>query len=257
MRLLGELTRDEVANLAPLALLVVPTAAVEQHGPHLPLATDMLIGEAVARAAIAQVGSDVPVVLAPLLPYGSSHHHLEYGALSLRNRTYLDVARDLLESAVASGFRTVFYLNSHGGNDECLKLAARETVLEHDVVIGACSYWDVARSMIEASDFPKALPMPGHAGQFETCLMLAIAPDLVKLGALTGGEHGRTVQDMVRLAGVAGVAVNAAGDWRAIDGFTDPPDRPTAELGHGLLLLIGRAVGRAMTEVYRAAAPTK
>ncbi|HZJ08914.1 MAG TPA: creatininase family protein [Trueperaceae bacterium] len=254
MRLLAELTRNELASVAPRALLVIPTAATEQHGPHLPLATDTFIGEAVARSAVAEVGDDIEVVLAPLLPYGSSHHHLVYGALSLSSSTYLAVAGDLLTSAIASGFRTIFYLNSHGGNDECLKLAARDTVLEHDVVIGACSYWDVARSVLEASAFPRSVPLPGHAGHFETCLMLAIAPELVELDRLPGSEHGKTVQEVVGLAGVAGVAVRAAADWRAIDGYTDSPTGPTAELGHELLLLIGRAVGHAMTELYRAAA---
>jgi len=74
--LLSELTRDEVREVALRATLILPTAATEQHGPHLPLATDSTIAEGIALGAAAIASCQVPVVVAPVVPFGNSHHHL-------------------------------------------------------------------------------------------------------------------------------------------------------------------------------------
>ena len=95
--------------------VVVPIAAVEQHGRHLPVFTDsMLLGEVVRRAA-ERLGDRV--VWAPLLWLGNSHHHLDFaGTLSAAPRTYLDLLGDLIDNLVAHGFRRIVLLNGHGGN---------------------------------------------------------------------------------------------------------------------------------------------
>ncbi len=113
--LLQEMKWPDVAAVSPDLPVVVPIAAVEQHGRHLPLFTDsMLLGEVVRRAAEALGGR---VVWTPLLWLGNSHHHLEFaGTLSAAPRTYLDVLGDLIDNLVTHGFRRVVLLNGHGGN---------------------------------------------------------------------------------------------------------------------------------------------
>ena len=88
--LLNELTRGELNQIAPEAVVVLPTGATEQHGPHLPVGTDTFAVEAVARGAVAALADRMPVLMAPVLPYGSSHHHLSFGgtmSLTLRRTT--------------------------------------------------------------------------------------------------------------------------------------------------------------------------
>lgn len=242
---LAHMTRDEVASYAPASILVLVTAATEQHGPHLPLGTDMLIGEAVARAALSRLSTGTPFVLAPVMPYGSSHHHLIYSALSLATTTFLAGVMDLLESALVSGFRRMYVINSHGGNVECVRLAARDTALSHSAIVGSCSYWDVSRPAIEAAGLGYTGPVPGHAGQFETSLMLAIAPALVKADRIPPGKHHRPKEAAVA---THGSVVQAHGDWARTGGVTDAPNHPSAELGRALLDLIGERVAAALNE---------
>ncbi|MGN6484428.1 MAG: creatininase family protein, partial [Thermomicrobiales bacterium] len=112
------LRRDEIrSRLADGALVVLPTAATEQHGPHLPTGHDSVTVEHIARAAAD--ASLAEVILAPVLCFGSSQHHLPFGGtLSLSTETYYHVARDLVESILASGARRVLLLNGHGGNQQ-------------------------------------------------------------------------------------------------------------------------------------------
>ena len=78
-KLLQELTRTEAKHLGPEAVIVFPVGATEQHGPHLPTGTDHFAVEHIARAGAAVAAAHVPVVVAPTLPFGSSHHHIPFG----------------------------------------------------------------------------------------------------------------------------------------------------------------------------------
>ena len=94
--LLHELTRKEAGAVAPEALLVLPVGAIEQHGPHLPVGTDYLTVEYLAREAANQAQQEIPILIAPTLPFGSSHHHLSFGGtMSLSTETYYRTLLDL------------------------------------------------------------------------------------------------------------------------------------------------------------------
>lgn len=179
--LLAELISPEIAALAPHTPVVVPVAAMEQHGRHLPLATDsMLLGEVVRRVE-PRLGRDA--LFAPLLWLGNSHHHLEYaGTLSAGPRTYLDLVNDLFENLLGHGFRRILFLNGHGGNITPAKQATFEVRQRHrartDLLLLFASYWDFAHPERGRSDFAQSAV--GHACEWETSMMLAIRPDLVK-----------------------------------------------------------------------------
>src|SRR5215217_2326326 len=109
--LLQELTREEARAVVPDTLLVFPTGATEQHGPHLPVWTDTWAVEHVAREAAAAVAGEIPILVAPTMPFGSSHHHLPFGVtMSLATETYYRVLVDLLEALITGGFRRIFVL---------------------------------------------------------------------------------------------------------------------------------------------------
>jgi creatinine amidohydrolase len=176
------LTRDEIGALAPSAVAVLPTAAIEQHGPHNPVGLDTMCCMAVARRAADAAGPDLNAIVCPPLHFGSSHHHLPWpGVLTLTSRTFGVVLYELLDSLRMMGFRRTLILNGHGGNEFLIQQTARDFVLafrEMHVVAG--SYWNIARAALEAIPHDGEFSIPGHAGSFETSLMLHLDPDLVK-----------------------------------------------------------------------------
>jgi creatinine amidohydrolase len=232
--LLHEITRGESAARTREALVVVPIGATEQHGPHLPLGTDFLIVEHVAWAAAqsARQSTELDVLVTPTLPFGSSHHHLPFGGtVSLASERYFGALRDMVASLVQAGFQRVFLLNGHGGNHELMQVVVRDLALEHPANLGGASYWDLAREALAGKSLDTIGHLPGHAGVFETSLILALRPDLV--------GHPLPHRDEAELARVAmprtPYRVERAGFWEGIDGYTDSPDQASAELGQRLL----------------------
>ena len=134
--LFHELTREEARALVPQALVVLPVGSTEQHGPHLPVITDTISVEHIARAAAAEAAKTVPVLVTPTLPFGSSDHHLPFGGtMSMRTDTYYRVLCELVESLITGGAKRVFIINGHGGNHEVAQLAARDVALKHPVSV--------------------------------------------------------------------------------------------------------------------------
>jgi creatinine amidohydrolase len=161
--------------------VVFPVAAVEQHGRYMPLFTDsLLLGEVLRRVKQAPVAGRV--LFAPLQWLGNSHHHLDFpGTLSASPRVYLDLLRDLAECVLAHGFRRIVFVNGHGGNIVPAQQALFELRQKYrdrsDLLLLALTYWD-------AADPVQAIPgltqrQMGHACEWETSMVLAVAPHLV------------------------------------------------------------------------------
>jgi creatinine amidohydrolase len=253
MRLFDEMTREEVRGLAPEALAVLPVGATEQHGPHLPVGTDRFAVEAIARAAAEATADQIPVVVTPTLPFGSSSHHLPFsGTLSLSTETYLRVVMDLAESLIIDGFRRIFILNGHGGNHELIQLAARDLALKHPAHLAAASYWTIAWDGFVAVKGDTPGRMPGHAGVFETSLVMALRPDLVH----EPRPHRNLSDEPVTTTFAARYRAEHHGFWQEITGYTDSPDQGTAELGRAYLDAAADSVSRAFVEFYAACGET-
>lgn len=243
--LLHEITRGEAAARAPGALAVLPVGATEQHGPHLPLGTDFLAVEHIARSAAALAQPETDVLVTPTLPFGSSHHHYPFGGtISLATEHYYAALRDMVESLVIAGFQRVFILNGHGGNHELVQLVARDLILRHPVNLAAASYWDLARATLLEHEPDLGRHLPGHAGLFETSLIMAIRPDLVSPSL---PQRGAAEQAAATVAAVP-FRVERAGWWQSLDGFTDGPALASAERGTRLLQSIVLAVAEAFVQ---------
>jgi creatinine amidohydrolase len=245
---LHEITRDEAARRAPGALVVLPVGATEQHGPHLPLGTDFLIVEHVTRAAALQASPNIDVLVAPTFQTGSSHHHLPFGGtISLATDRYYGALRDMTESLIQSRFRRIFIVNGHGGNHELIELVVRDLALSHPCNLAAASYWDLARESLADRALDMGERLPGHAGAFETSLIMALHPDLVA----TRLPH-RTAEELARSSvPPAPFRAERHGFWQSIDGYTDSPDQASAERGQRLLEVIVAAVSTALVRFAR------
>lgn len=246
--LFNELTRERLKELAPEALVVLPVGATEQHGPHLPVGTDTFAVQYIARSAAQSASSEITTILAPALPFGSSHHHLPFGGtFSFSTETYYRLLVELLESLVAGGFRKAFILNGHGGNAELIQLAARDVAREHPISVAAAPYWTISWDALVEAGIHQQGKLPGHAGRFETSLVLAMRPDLV--------VEPRPHRDLPEASGVPRVASpyrsEHHGSWQAMDGFTDSPDLGEAEIGEHALALTIEAVSQTFVAFAR------
>jgi creatinine amidohydrolase len=236
---LGEMTREEIRQVAAETVVVLPTASVEQHGPHLPILTDSIICEAVCARAAEEAAAEISVTVSPILPYGLSRHHLPYpGVLSLTSATYIRAIAEVCETLAKSGFRRIAIVNGHGGNDEAIRLAARDVMNDYPVTILAASYWSlVGPAVTEAARNAAVEPVPGHAGGFETSLVLALRPDLVR------GRPPALAESSGRLS-------RRIGDG---PGYSDDAAAASAETGHHLLRLIVGDVARVLVTLCRQA----
>lgn len=179
---LAEMTAPEVRSLSRDMPVIVPVAALEQHGGHLPVFTDsMLLGEVVRRTA-ERFARDA--LFAPLLWLGNSHHHLDLGGtLSAEPRAYLDLIASLAENLIHQGFRRIVFLNGHGGNDVPGRQAIFEVRQRHrqrkDLLLAFGTYWLLGAKPKEVEPSLEQDQM-GHACEWETSMILRLRPDLVK-----------------------------------------------------------------------------
>ncbi|MEV5758651.1 creatininase family protein [Streptomyces tendae] len=238
---LTELTWREVRRAGEQGIAVLPIGSQEQHAGHLPMGTDTLLVEEVLDRALAvldQEPSAPEVVRLPALPFGHSPHHLFAAAVSLSAATLGAVLDDVLDSLVTSGYRRVMVVNGHGGNDEIMRLAVKRFALRARVTVAACSYWTVTADEEEAG---RPDVTPGHAGWFETSLMLAARPELVRtpVPARTPVEPPPLFDHPPH----PGLTVERHGEWERVDGSTD--DASGADAGRGGRLLDDRARGLA------------
>lgn len=227
--LLAEMTREQIREVAPASIAILPTASTEQHGPHLPICTDATICEAVCRLA-AEAAPEASAVVAPTVVFGISDHHRPYpGVLSLPSATFVQVVSDVCGGLIASGFRKVAIVNGHGGNDEAVRVVARDLANAHSVAVAATSYWLLAQGSDAFAEARGAGSVPGHAGHFETSLMLALRPDLVAGRPAAGaGRSDVPIRPGVTLAR-AGARI---GDG---PGHTDDAAGASVDLGRCLL----------------------
>ena len=158
---LALLNRSEVAQRAPDAIVVLPLGATEQHGPHLALGTDHLLVDRVACDAAAALAGRPDVIVAPTIPFGFSAHHMPFGAtVSISTRTLMRFLEEACHSLLASGFRRVFILNGHGGNEELVRVVARQVGADATALVAAGSYWVIAWDRLIAAGVRKSVSCP-------------------------------------------------------------------------------------------------
>jgi creatinine amidohydrolase len=158
-------------------LLILPTAAIEQHGHHLPLATDTLIGNLLLGHALALLPPEMPVYALPSICYGKSNEHIGFpGTMSVSASTFMAVIRDLGASVAASGFKKLVLYNTHGGNTSlddvmCRDLRAEFGLRTFFLTGAAGTKFEGIGAQERAYGF--------HAGEFETAMLLYGTPEFV------------------------------------------------------------------------------
>jgi creatinine amidohydrolase len=164
-------------------LLVLPTAAIEQHGHHLPLATDTLINNFLLGKALEKLAPETSVYALPTICYGKSNEHIGFpGTLSVSASTFMAVVRDLGASIAAAGFKKLALYNTHGGNSSLVDVMARDLRAEFGLRTFAL-YGSGGITFDGVSPQEKAYGF--HAGEIETAFLLSATPEFVDTSAYT------------------------------------------------------------------------
>jgi len=164
-------------------LLVLPTAAIEQHGHHLPLATDTLINNLLLGHALKKLPAELPVYALPPVHYGKSNEHIGFaGTLAVSASTFMAVLHDLGASLVSARFQKLVLYNTHGGNTALVDVMARDLRAEFGLRTFAL-YGSGGISFEDLSPQERAYGF--HAGEVETALLLASVPEFVDQSAYT------------------------------------------------------------------------
>lgn len=214
------------------AVVIVPVAAIEQHGPHLPTMVDTRLGHEVAvRAARKATAAGTTTLVTPVLWGGISEHHMAFGAtLTVSPATFQAILRDVANSLIRHGFTRILISNSHGGNQRAMQHAAETLAMEGNATVVAATYANEAAAaigeLLEDQDGVR------HAEEAETSMMLALEPDLVDASAL---DTLATPTDRAFLS-----AGKASFRWRPFshvtaNGVVGNPTRARADKGEALL----------------------
>jgi creatinine amidohydrolase len=173
-----EMTTKEFASIDPRTIAVLPVAAVEQHGPHLPVAVDAAINAAIVERMLELAPADLPVTVLPAMPVGKSVEHLGFpGTLTLSAETLIRLWTEIGESVARAGVRKLVIFNSHGGQPQVMEIVARELRIRCRMLVVGLSWWGLGQP---EGLFPDLELEHGiHGGSVETSMMMHIAPGLV------------------------------------------------------------------------------
>ena len=177
------LAQLQAAGRLQQAVAVLPIAATEQHGPHLPLCVDSAIVQALCDNARAALPADAPIWFLPTQNIGLSPEHQSFaGSLSLRPETALALWQDIAAGVAATGIRKLLIFNSHGGNVGLMDVAAREIRARWQMAVWHSSWYNlpfvpVTKNLFSADEHRFGV----HAGAVETSLMLALAPERIDM----------------------------------------------------------------------------
>jgi creatinine amidohydrolase len=233
--------------LSERSILVQPLGAIEQHGPHLPFETDLVVASEVSSAAVSEVGNDLDVwLLPPLAVTKSNEHAWSPGTLWLSASTLLAVLDDIGRCVATLPSRRLVFFNGHGGNSALLNVACRELRLRH----GLMTF--LAHPGVPPDQGGKStageLGMGIHGGTDETSLMLHLRPDLVDMDAAARNVPEALSQNRyVRFGGP--VSFGWLSNDFGPDGHIGDPLPATAERGKDLFEAAVQAFGEALGEV--------
>jgi creatinine amidohydrolase len=173
----------EYAAIDPIrTIAILPTAAIEQHGPHLPVGTDTLIAEGLLARLRAACPTDLDIRILPVQAVGKSNEHLwARGTLTLTAATALAAWTEIGLSVARAGVRKIVILNSHGGNLDLCSILSRELRVQAGMLAVKAGWGSMG--MPEGVYSPQELRFGIHGGDAETSLMLAMYPETVDMSA--------------------------------------------------------------------------
>lgn len=245
----AELRAPEFADLSARTIAILPVGSAEQHGPHLPLNTDFVVADSLARDVVDGYGDELSLMLLPSLAVSKSNEHAwSPGTLWLSAATLLSVLDEIARCVATTPVRKLVFLNGHGGNSALLQVASRDVRLAHGLSTFVM-HPSVPPDQGGTSPADE-LGMGIHAGLEETSVMLHLRPDLVRLelGQRSVPEHLASFE-RVRFGGA--VSFGWLSSDFGTDGSLGDPTGATAEHGKRKYEAMITTAARSLAEVAR------
>ncbi len=250
-------TRD-FARLDPArTIAVLPVAATEQHGPHLPLGVDTVLVDGIVDASLPHLPADLSVLFLPTQPVGLSPEHARFpGTLTLKAETVLRLWTDIGESVAAAGVRKLLLFNSHGGQVSVLDLVARDLRARLNLLVYSCSWFKLPLHDAQGQDLHALFSAEEHrfgihGGEIETSMMLALAPARVQMAQAK--NFVSTAQARAQQFPILGNGHSAKLGWQTQDyhsvGAVGNAAAATAAKGEALVQAAGRALAQLLAEL--------
>jgi creatinine amidohydrolase len=248
-------TRDFAALDPATAVAVLPVAATEQHGPHLPLSVDQTLVDGVVAAALPHLGPQLPVLFLPTQQVGySPEHSLFPGTLTLSSATVAAIWIELGQCVAAAGLKKLLLLNSHGGQVSVMDIVARELRSRSNLIVYSCSWWNLPLGAEVNGLFSAGEHRFGvHGGEIETSMMLALRPQTVAMERAR--DFRSTSQDRAAAFPILGNGSSAKLGWQMQDynpaGAAGNAQAATAEKGEAVVQAAGRQLALLLAELSR------
>lgn len=238
-------------------IAVLPVAATEQHGPHLPLSVDTDLVNGIIAAALPHMAPGLPALFLPTQAVGFSPEHARFdGTLTLKSETVLRVWTELGECVAASGVKKLVLFNAHGGQVGAMDLVARDLRARLGMLVYSVNWFNLPLIGPDGQDVNALFGGEEHrfgihAGDIETSMMLALAPERVRMAQ---AEYFRsTAKDRAERFPILGNGKSAKLGWQMQDynanGAVGNAAAATAEKGRAVLDAAGRALAQALAEI--------
>ena len=249
-------TRDFAAlaaSAAERAVAVLPVAAIEQHGPHLPVGVDTVLVDGIVRACLPHLPAELPVLFLPTQAVGKSNEHIRFpGTLTLGAETLIRLWCDIGESVARAGLRKLVLFNAHGGQVSVMDIVARELRTRCGLVVFSTSWYTLPLGEQVNGLFPPEEHRFGvHAGEIETSMMLALQPHAVDMAQAR--DFRSAAQDRAARFPILGNGTTAKLGWQMQDyhpaGAAGNAARATAEKGRLVVDAAGRQLAALLQEV--------
>jgi creatinine amidohydrolase len=231
---------------------VLPVAAIEQHGPHLPLSVDRDILDGLLAATLPRLPDDLPAVFLPTQAIGKSDEHARYaGTLTQSAETLIRAWCEIGDSVAAAGVKKLILLNSHGGQVSILDIVARELRIRHDMVAVAANWFGLGLPDGLLSEHESRHGI--HAGEMETAMMLALHPEKVTMDRAR--EFDSLSERLERNFHHLGLGIGVRLGWQAQDlnpaGAVGNAAAATAATGQAIIDHIAQRLVELFEDVHR------
>jgi len=245
-------------------IAVLPMAATEQHGPHLPLNVDATLVDGVVEAALPHLPPTLPALFLPTQAVGFSPEHTRFaGTLTLKAETVIRLWTELAESVAQAGVKKLVLLNSHGGQVGLLDVVARDLRARLGMLVYSVNWFNLPLTAEDGSPVNDLFSAEEHrfgihAGEIETSMMLALKPEQVDMAKAQNFRS--TSQDRAEKFSILGDGRSAKLAWQMQDynpqGAVGNAAAATADKGRALLGAAGRGLARLLVEIDRLPADT-
>jgi creatinine amidohydrolase len=259
-RFWADLCTRDFAQLDPArTIAVLPVAATEQHGPHLPLSVDTVLADGIVAASLPHLSPELSVLFLPTQAVGLSPEHARFpGTLTLKAETVLRLWTEIGESVAAAGVRKLLLFNSHGGQVSVMDLVARDLRARLNLLVYSCSWFNLPLHDAQGQDLNALFSAEEHrfgihGGEIETSMMLALAPQRVQMDQAR--HFASTAQARAQQFPILGNGRSAKLGWQTQDyhpaGAVGHAAAATAAKGDALVQAAGRSLAQLLAELDR------